>query len=134
MRQGGLAAAEKYSFKLVLTDLFMPDINGMDVLGILSTFPGDPRNRSHRIWNNRDGGRSDQARRLRLSIEAGQSRRNVLTLRRALEHKDLKEQNVALRSQILEQHRLERLIGQSPPMISSTISSSGWPGPIRPCS
>ncbi len=37
----------------------------------------------------------------------------VLTLKRAIEHKDLKEENVALRSQIQEQHRPDRLIGQS---------------------
>ncbi|SPJ14226.1 hypothetical protein SBDP2_1460004 [Syntrophobacter sp. SbD2] len=32
---------------------------------------------------------------------------------KTIEHKDLKEENVALRSQILEQHRPDRLIGQS---------------------
>jgi DNA-binding NtrC family response regulator len=36
-----------------------------------------------------------------------------LTLKRAINHKDLKEENVALRSQIQEQHRPDRLIGQS---------------------
>jgi DNA-binding NtrC family response regulator len=38
----------------------------------------------------------------------------VLTLKRAIEHKDLKEENAARR--ILEQHRPDRLIGQSAPM------------------
>ena len=34
-------------------------------------------------------------------------------MKRAIDHKDLKEENVALRSQIQEQHRPDRLIGQS---------------------
>ena len=37
---------------------------------LCQAFPGNAGDRSYRIWNHRNGGRSDEARRLRLSLKA----------------------------------------------------------------
>jgi DNA-binding NtrC family response regulator len=112
-----LEAAEKNSFKLVLTDLFMPDINGMEVLRhFVEHFPETPVIVLTGFGTIETAVEAIKHGAYDYLSKPANLDEIVLTLRRALEHKDLKEQNVALRSQILEQHRLERLIGQSPPM------------------
>ncbi|MGA2223722.1 MAG: sigma-54 dependent transcriptional regulator [Syntrophobacteraceae bacterium] len=112
-----IEASKRSSFKVVLTDLSMPDMSGMQVL-------------EHFVKNSPEtlvivltgfGTIETAVEAMRrgaydyLSKPANLDE-IVLTLKRAIEHKDLKEENVALRSQIMEQHRIERLIGQSAPM------------------
>ncbi len=112
-----IEASKKSSFKVVLTDLSMPDMGGMQVLEhfakhspetlvIVLTGFGTIETAVEAMRR----GAYDY-----LSKPANLDE-IVLTLKRAVEHKDLKEENVALRSQIMEQHRIERLIGQSAPM------------------
>ena len=115
--QDAIEASRKNDFKVVLTDLSMPDMNGMQVLEhfvkhspetlvIVLTGYGTIETAVEAMRR----GAYDY-----LSKPANLDE-IVLTLKRAIEHKDLKEENVALRSQIMEQHRIERLIGQSAPM------------------
>jgi DNA-binding NtrC family response regulator len=112
-----IEASKRSSFKVVLTDLSMPDMSGMQVLEhfakhspetlvIVLTGFGTIETAVEAMRR----GAYDY-----LSKPANLDE-IVLTLKRAIEHKDLKEENVALRSQIMEQHRIERLIGQSAPM------------------
>ena len=112
-----IKAADKSSFRLVLTDLWMPDISGMEVLAhFVQHYPETPV-----IVLTGFGTIETAVEAMRrgaydyLSKPANLDEIS-LTLKRALEHTELKEQNVALRTQILEQHRMDRLIGQSPPM------------------
>ncbi|MDR3556353.1 MAG: sigma-54 dependent transcriptional regulator [Syntrophobacteraceae bacterium] len=112
-----LEAADKFSFKLVLTDLFMPDINGMEVLRhFVEHFPETPVIVLTGFGTIETAVEAIKHGAYDYLSKPANLDEIVLTLKRAIEHKDLKEQNVALRSQILEQHRLERLIGQSAPM------------------
>lgn len=110
-------AAKKGGFKVVLTDLSMPGMGGMgllahfskhypDTLVIVLTGFGTIETAVEAMKR----GAYDY-----LSKPANLDE-IVLTLRRAIELKNLKDENIALRSQIQEQHRLEKLIGQSPAM------------------
>lgn len=112
-----ISAAKKNSFKLVLTDLSMPGVDGMEVLEHFT------RNYPETIVIMLTGYSTVET-----AVEAmkrgaydylskpANLDEITLTLKRALEHKDLQEENVALRSQIQDQQRLERLIGQSQAM------------------
>ncbi len=112
-----IAESKKSNFKVVLTDLSMPGISGLEVLEHFS------KNYPETLVIVLTGFGT-----IETAVEAmkrgaydylskpANLDEIVLTLRRAVELKDLKEENVALRSQIQEQHRLERLIGLSPPM------------------
>ncbi len=118
MVSGGKEAVEtagNSSFKVVLTDLWMPDMSGMEVLAhFVKHYPETPvivltgfgtivtavEAMKHGAYDY-------------LSKPANLDE-IVLTLKRAIEHKDLKEENAARR--ILEQLRPDRLIGQSVPM------------------
>jgi DNA-binding NtrC family response regulator len=112
-----IEAAKKSSFKVVLTDLSMPGMGGMEVLAhfaaqhpetlvIVLTGFGTVETAVEAMKR----GAYDY-----LSKPANPDEL-ILTLKRAVEHKELKEENVALRSQIQEHNRVGRLIGQSPPM------------------
>ena len=112
-----IEAADKSSFKLVLTDLFMPDINGMEVLDhFVQHYPETPVIVLTGFGTIETAVEAIKRGAYDYLSKPANLDEIVLTLKRAIEHKDLKEQNVALRSQILEQHRLERIIGQSAPM------------------
>ena len=109
-----IEAARKSSFKLVLTDLSMPGMGGMEVLAhFVKHYPETPV-----IVLTGFGTIETAVEAIKLGAYDYLSKpanldEIVLTLKRAIEHKDLKEENVALRSQIQEQHRPDRLIGQS---------------------
>jgi DNA-binding NtrC family response regulator len=117
---GGKAAVEaasRSSFKVVLTDLWMPDMTGMEVLAhFVANYPETPV-----IVLTGFGTIGTAVEAMKrgaydyLSKPANLDE-IVLTLQRAIEHKDLKEENVALRSRIHEQLRPDRIIGQSSPM------------------
>ncbi len=109
-----IEVARKSIFKLVLTDLSMPGMGGMEVLAhfvkhhpetpvIVLTGFGTIETAVEAIKRGAYDYLSKPANLDEIS----------LTLKRAIDHKDLKEENVALRSQIQEQHRLDRIIGQS---------------------
>jgi len=113
--QEAIEAAANNSFKVVLTDLSMPDMSGMEVLAhfvqhysdtpvIVLTGFGTIETAVEAMKR----GAYDY-----LSKPANMDE-IVLTLKRAIDHKDLKEENTARR--ILEQHRPDKLIGQSAPM------------------
>ncbi len=112
-----IAAAKNSSFKLVLTDLFMPDITGMEVLAhFVEHYPDTPVIVLTGFGTIETAVEAIKRGAYDYLSKPANLDEIVLTVKRALEHKDLKEQNVALRSQIQEQHRLEKLIGQSTPM------------------
>ena len=114
---GGKEATEtagNSSFEVVLTDLWMPGMSGMEVLAhFVVHYPETPV-----IVLTGFGTIETAVEAMRrgaydyLSKPANLDE-IVLTLKRAIEHKALKEQNVALRSQIQEQIRPDKLIGQS---------------------
>ncbi|MFZ2446679.1 MAG: sigma-54 dependent transcriptional regulator [Syntrophobacteraceae bacterium] len=115
--KGAVAAAQRTSFKILLTDLSMPGMSGMEVLAhfsakhpetlvIVLTGFGSIETAVEAMKR----GAYDY-----LSKPANIDE-ILLTLKRAVEMKDLKDENVLLRSHIQEQHRLDRLIGQSAPM------------------
>ncbi|MDR3568921.1 MAG: sigma-54 dependent transcriptional regulator [Syntrophobacteraceae bacterium] len=115
--KAAIAAADKCSFKLVLTDLWMPDINGMEVLAhFVQHYPDTPVIVLTGFGTIETAVEAIKRGAYDYLSKPANLDEIALTLKRALEHKDLKDQNVALRTQILEQHRLERLIGQSVPM------------------
>jgi DNA-binding NtrC family response regulator len=110
-------AAVNSSFEVVLTDLWMPGVGGMEVVEhfvkhcpetpvIVLTGFGTVETAVEAMKR----GAYDY-----LSKPANLDE-IVLTVKRAAEHKGLKDQNVALRSQIHEQIKPNRLIGQSAPM------------------
>ena len=113
-----IEAAKKSSFKVVLTDLSMPDLDGMEVLAHFSTqHPETLVIVLTGFGTVETAVEAMKRRRLRLPLsKPANPEELILTLKRAVEHKELKEENVALRSQIQEQSRVGRLIGQSPPM------------------
>ncbi|MHC1729341.1 MAG: sigma-54-dependent transcriptional regulator [Syntrophobacteraceae bacterium] len=115
--EAAIAAAAKSSFKVVLTDLSMPGMSGMEVLAyftqhypetlvIVLTGFGTIETAVEAMKR----GAYDY-----LSKPANLDE-IIITLKRAVEHKNLKDENIALRSQIQEAHRLERMIGQSSEM------------------
>jgi DNA-binding NtrC family response regulator len=112
-----IEASKKSSFKVVLTDLSMPDVDGMEVLAyfasqhpetlvIVLTGFGTVENAVEAMKR----GAYDYL------AKPANPDELIITLKRAVEHKELKEENVALRSQIQEHSRVGRLIGQSQPM------------------
>ncbi len=112
-----IAAAGNSSFAVVLTDLSMPDASGMEVLAhFVKHFPDTPV-----IVLTGFGTIETAVEAMRrgaydyLSKPANLDE-IILTLKRAIDHKDLKDQNIALRTQIQERIRPEKLIGQSTPM------------------
>jgi DNA-binding NtrC family response regulator len=117
--EDAIAVSKHSSFKVVLTDLSMPGLSGMEVLEhftrnypetlvIVLTGFGTVETAVEAMKR----GAYDY-----LSKPANLDE-IVLTLKRAVELKNLKEENELLRSQILDQHRLGRLIGQSVAMQS----------------
>ncbi len=115
--QQAIEAAEKSTFKVVLTDLSMPDMGGMEVLAHFTTHY--PETLVIVLTGFGTVATAVQAMKRGaydyLSKPANPDEL-VLTLKRAVEHKELKEENVVLRSQIQEHNRIGRLIGQSQPM------------------
>lgn len=112
-----IEAAKTSSFNVVLTDLSMPGVSGMEVLAHFSQNHPDTLvivltgfGTIETAVEAMKRGAYDY-----LSKPANLDE-IIITLKRAIELKNLKEENVALRSHIQEQHRLEKLIGQSPVM------------------
>ncbi|MGA3114985.1 MAG: sigma-54 dependent transcriptional regulator [Syntrophobacteraceae bacterium] len=109
-----IEAASKSSFKLVLTDLSMPGISGMEVLAhFVKHYPETPVIVLTGFGTIETAVEAIKRGAYDYLSKPANLDEIVLTLKRAIEHKDLKEENVALRSQIQEQHRPDRLIGQS---------------------
>ncbi len=112
-----IEAAKASNFNVVLTDLSMPGVSGMEVLAHISQNHPDTLvivltgfGTIETAVEAMKRGAYDY-----LSKPANLDE-IIITLKRAIELKNLKEENVALRSHIQEQHRLEKLIGQSPVM------------------
>lgn len=112
-----LAVSGRNSFKVVLTDLSMPGMSGMEVLAHFT------RNSPETLVIVLTGYGT-----IETAVEAmkrgaydylskpANLDEIVLTLRRAIEMKDLKDENILLRTHIQEHQRLDKLIGQSPAM------------------
>jgi DNA-binding NtrC family response regulator len=109
-----IEAARKNSFKLVLTDLSMPGMGGMEVLAhFVKHYPETPVIVLTGFGTIETAVEAIKRGAYDYLSKPANLDEISLTLKRAINHKDLKEENVALRSQIQEQHRLDRLIGQS---------------------
>jgi DNA-binding NtrC family response regulator len=110
-------AAGKSRFEVVLTDLWMPGMSGMDVLAhFVKHCPDTPVIVLTGFGTIETAVEAMKRGAYDYLSKPANLDEIVLTLKRAIEHKDLKEQNVALRSQIQEQIRPDRLIGHSTPM------------------
>lgn len=71
----GVAAFKKRPADFVITDLKMEGGTGVDVLKGISAIPSRrPDHDHHRLRHRRDGGRSDEARRVRLHHQADPAR------------------------------------------------------------
>ncbi len=114
--EGAVEAAKTVNFKVVLTDLSMPGIGGM---GVLEHFTANYPETLVIVLTGYSSVETAVEAMKRGAYDYLSKPANMdeilLTLKRAVELKDLKEENVLLRSQI-EQKRLDRLIGQSAPM------------------
>jgi len=111
-------AAGNSSFEVVLTDLWMPGVNGMEVLAhFVKHYPETPVIVLTGFGTIETAVEAMKRGAYDYLSKPANLDEIVLTLKRAIEHKDLKEQNVALRSQIQEQTRPDSLIGQSAPML-----------------
>ncbi|MGA2937095.1 MAG: sigma-54 dependent transcriptional regulator [Syntrophobacteraceae bacterium] len=109
-----IEAAGKSSFKLVLTDLLMPGMGGMEVLAhFVKHYPETPVIVLTGFGTIETAVEAIKRGAYDYLSKPANLDEISLTLKRAINHKDLKEENVALRSQIQEQHRPDRLIGQS---------------------
>jgi DNA-binding NtrC family response regulator len=109
-----IEAAKNASFKLVLTDLSMPDVGGLEVLAhFVRHHPETPVIVLTGFGTIETAVEAIKVGAYDYLAKPANLDEIVLTLKRAIDHKELKEQNVVLRSQILEQHRHDKLIGQS---------------------
>lgn len=117
--EDAIAASKNNSFKVVLTDLSMPGLSGMEVLEHYTKY--FPDTLVIVLTGFGTIGTAVEAMK-RGAYDYLSKPANldeiVLTLKRAVELKDLKEENALLRSQIQDQHRLDRMIGQSHAMHS----------------
>ena len=111
--QDAIAAAEASNYDLVITDLSMPNVSGMEVLAhftehcpetlvIMLTGYGTIETAVEAM---KRGAFDYLAKPAKLD-------ELLIVLRRAEEVKDLRNENVLLRSQIQEQQRFDRIIGQ----------------------
>ena len=111
--QDAIAAADTSTYDLVITDLSMPDMSGMEVLAhitercpetlvIMLTGYGTIETAVEAM---KRGAFDYLAKPAKLD-------ELLIVLRRAEEVKDLRNENVLLRSQIREQYRFERITGQ----------------------
>ncbi len=109
-----IEVARKSIFKLVLTDLSMPGMGGMEVLAhFVKHYPETPVIVLTGFGTIETAVEAIKRGAYDYLSKPANLDEISLTLKRAIDHKDLKEENVALRSQIQEQHRLDRIIGQS---------------------
>jgi len=110
-------AAGSTSFEVVLTDLWMPGIGGMEVLAhFVKHYPETPVILLTGVGTIETAVEAMKRGAYDYRTKPANLDEIVLTVKRAVEHKDLKEQNVALRSQMQEQIKPDSLIGQSAPM------------------
>jgi len=111
-----IEASKTTNFKVVLTDLSMPGIGGM---GVLEHFTANFPETLVIVLTGHSSVETAVEAMKRGAYDYLSKPANMdeilLTLKRAVELKDLKEENVLLRSQIQEK-RMDRLIGQSAPM------------------
>ena len=92
---------------MVLTDLSMPGIGGMEVLAhFVKHYPETPVIVLTGFGTIETAVEAMKRGAYDYLSKPANLDEIVLTLKRAIEHKDLKEENVALRSQIQEQHRV----------------------------
>jgi nitrogen regulation protein NR(I) len=111
-----IEAAGNSNFKVVLTDLSMPDMSGMEVLAhLVKHYPETPVIVLTGYGTVETAVEAMKRGAYDYLTKPANLDEIILTLKRAIEHKDLKEENAARR--ILEQHRPDKLIGQSSPML-----------------
>ncbi len=112
-----VSAARNSSFNVLLTDLSMPGMSGIE---LLAHFAGKHPETLVIVLTGYGTIETAVEAMKRGAYDYLSKPANIdeilLTLKRAIELKDLKEENVLLRSQLQDQHRLDRLIGQSPAM------------------
>ncbi len=113
----GIAGLEKDSYDLVLTDLKMPGLNGMDVLNyvishcpetlcIILTGHGSIKNAVEAV----KAGAYDY---LTKPVDLEEI---LIAIQRAIEFRNLKRENVLLRNQLRKKYRFDNIIGDSGPM------------------
>lgn len=109
---GGISQLESRSFDLVLTDLKMPDVDGMEVLRylkehapesicIILTGYGTIKNAVEAM----KAGAFDY---LTKPVKLDEI---LITIQRALEHRNLKRENINLRNQLKKKYQFENIIG-----------------------
>ncbi len=113
----GIAGLEKDSYDLVLTDLKMPGLGGMDVLNyvinhcpetlcIILTGHGSIKNAVAAV----KAGAYDY---LTKPVDLEEI---LIAIKRAIEFRNLKRENVLLRNQLRKKYRFDNIIGDSGPM------------------
>ena len=113
----GIAFLEKDSYSLVLTDLKMPGLGGMEVLNyviphcpdtlcIILTGHGSIKNAVEAV----KAGAYDY---LTKPVDLEEI---LIVVRRAIEFRDLKRENTLLRNQLRKRYKFENIIGDSGPM------------------
>jgi DNA-binding NtrC family response regulator len=116
--QEAIEAAGTSSFKVVLTDLWMPEVSGLEVLAhFVEHYPQTPVIVLTGFGTIETAVEAMKRGAYDYLSKPANLDEIVLTLKRAIDHEDLKEVNVALRSQIQEL-RSDRLIGQSSSMLA----------------
>ncbi len=112
-----VSAARNNSFNVLLTDLSMPGMSGIE---LLAHFTGKYPETLVIVLTGYGTIETAVEAMKRGAYDYLSKPANIdeilLTLKRAIELKDLKEENVLLREQLQDQHRLDRLIGQSSAM------------------
>lgn len=113
----GIAALEKDSYGLVLTDLKMPGLGGMEVLNYIITHCPDTLciilTGHGSIKNAVEAVKAGAYDYLTKPVDLEEI---LIAVRRAIEFRDLKRENTLLRNQLRKKYKFENIIGDSGPM------------------
>lgn len=115
--ESGIKALEKDAYDLVLTDLMMPDVSGMDVLGHVVAHTPDTKciilTGHATIRGSVEAMKQGAFDYVTKPITAGEV---LVVVEKALQFKQLEEENVRLKRELRQKYMHEHIIGTSKPM------------------
>ncbi len=112
-----IAEVQQKDYDIVVTDLAMPEMNGMEVLAYMSeNYPDTTVIVLTGVGTIENAVGAMKQGAFDYLTKPAKIDEILLVLRRAQELKDLKDENVLLRSQLQAQYRFDKIIGQSAPM------------------
>jgi len=95
-----LERAAAGNFEVVLLDVWLPGIDGLEALSRLQASPGRPRHHDFRSRHNRNSRACHKARRLRFHRETLSLEKIIVLVRNAIQQRRLEDENQVLRSEL----------------------------------